>query len=61
VTYPEDGTDAQTLMRRADQAMYAAKSAGKNGFRFFGVPELNSKIGKAQDVLPVPHAAVSES
>lgn len=35
VIYPDGGTDAQTLMRHADEAMYAAKSEGKNGFRIF--------------------------
>jgi diguanylate cyclase (GGDEF)-like protein len=33
--YPENGTDAQTLTRNADLAMYLAKEDGKNGFRFF--------------------------
>jgi len=28
--YPEDGLDAETLIKRADIAMYAAKAAGKN-------------------------------
>ena len=30
---PEDARDAQTLLMRADAAMYAAKRAGKNTFR----------------------------
>jgi diguanylate cyclase (GGDEF)-like protein/PAS domain S-box-containing protein len=33
--FPADGGDADTLLRNADTAMYAAKTAGKNGCRFF--------------------------
>ncbi len=33
--FPNDGDDAMELMKRADTAMYAAKSAGNNGYRFF--------------------------
>jgi diguanylate cyclase (GGDEF)-like protein len=33
--FPGDGTDAQTLTKNADMAMYLAKEDGKNGFRFF--------------------------
>lgn len=33
--YPDDGSDAQTLLKHADQAMYAAKAAGRNGYRLF--------------------------
>ena len=32
---PEDGSDAEVLLKNADQAMYAAKSAGGNTFNFF--------------------------
>jgi diguanylate cyclase (GGDEF)-like protein/PAS domain S-box-containing protein len=33
--YPEDGASAEELIRKADQAMYAAKHAGKNQFSYF--------------------------
>lgn len=33
--YPEDGADLRTLLRHADMAMYAAKFAGRNGFRVY--------------------------
>jgi diguanylate cyclase (GGDEF)-like protein len=37
--YPEDNVDDDTLIRHADQAMYEAKSNGKNQFRFFDTRE----------------------
>ncbi|HRP96014.1 MAG TPA: EAL domain-containing protein [Rhodocyclaceae bacterium] len=37
--YPEDGDDADTLLRNADGAMYEAKKQGRNGYAFFA-PEL---------------------
>lgn len=33
--YPTDGSDAKTLTKNADMAMYLAKEDGKNGFRFY--------------------------
>lgn len=33
--YPQDGDNAETLLKHADVAMYAAKSRGRNNFQFF--------------------------
>jgi diguanylate cyclase (GGDEF)-like protein/PAS domain S-box-containing protein len=33
--YPRDGEDEQTLMKKADMAMYLAKEEGKNNFQFY--------------------------
>jgi diguanylate cyclase (GGDEF)-like protein/PAS domain S-box-containing protein len=34
-TYPIDGQDAESLMNRADNAMYEAKKHGRNNYQFF--------------------------
>jgi len=34
-TYPDDGKDAQTLLKNADIAMYRAKDKGRNTFQFY--------------------------
>ncbi|MEX3688140.1 EAL domain-containing protein [Paraburkholderia sp. BR14263] len=42
--YPQDGNDAETLMKKADVAMYRAKDMGRNTFQFFE-PEMNANVG----------------
>jgi len=41
--FPDDGHDAQTLLKHADSAMYKAKATGRNKFQFF-TPELNDGV-----------------
>ncbi|MCU7866377.1 MAG: EAL domain-containing protein [Candidatus Thiodiazotropha sp. (ex Lucinoma borealis)] len=41
--FPEDGKEADRLLRNADLAMYEAKHSGKNTYRFFS-EELNATI-----------------
>jgi diguanylate cyclase (GGDEF)-like protein/PAS domain S-box-containing protein len=37
--FPQDGSEADQLMRHADQAMYLAKQAGKNGYHLFDIEQ----------------------
>ena len=41
-TFPNDGTEAETLIANADAAMYKAKDAGRDGFQFF-TAEMNTR------------------
>ena len=40
--FPDDGADAETLIKHADMAMYSSKESGRNNFNFFS-PLMNQK------------------
>lgn len=49
--YPLNGLTTEELLKNADLAMYNAKKAGKNTYRFY-TTELNSKENKNIDIQP---------
>jgi len=46
--FPTDASDAETLLRNADTAMYEAKNEGKNTFHFYNQSMTNASIAKLQ-------------
>ena len=45
--YPDDGLDAETLIKNADMAMYQAKEAGRQSYKFF-TPAMNVRAIERQ-------------
>jgi len=54
--YPQDDSDADLLMRHADQAMYAAKQSGKNRYRLFDLAHHEAIKAQMQGVAGVRQA-----
>jgi diguanylate cyclase (GGDEF)-like protein len=55
--YPEDGDDAERLIRCADIAMYHAKESGPNTYRFFEA-EMNARAVERQWIEAALHQAL---
>jgi diguanylate cyclase (GGDEF)-like protein/PAS domain S-box-containing protein len=47
--YPDDGGDAETLVKNADTAMYQAKEKGRQGYQFFK-PAMNVRAVERQAI-----------
>jgi diguanylate cyclase (GGDEF)-like protein/PAS domain S-box-containing protein len=47
--YPDDGLDAETLIKNADTAMYQAKENGRDGYQFFK-PAMNVRAVERQSI-----------
>jgi diguanylate cyclase (GGDEF)-like protein/PAS domain S-box-containing protein len=47
--FPDNADDAAALVKNADIAMYSAKQAGKNGYRFFANPNPAPLAGAPKD------------
>jgi diguanylate cyclase (GGDEF)-like protein/PAS domain S-box-containing protein len=48
--YPNDGSDLETLLRRADAAMYRVKREGRHGYCFF-TPEMQTRSARHLQIV----------
>lgn len=58
--FPENGTDANTLIKHADSAMYQAKDMGKNNFCYY-TSELSKQIQNKLDIDMALHNALDKN
>lgn len=55
-TYPDDGTDCETLISNADRAMYRAKQLGRNTYRLY-TPQLRERARERLELETELHRA----
>ena len=58
--YPNDHSDADTLLRHADQAMYRAKELGKNRYHLFD-PDSDQKAQLQREMISRLHRALQNN
>ena len=59
-TYPNDGTNPETLIKNADIAMYRAKEVGRNNYQFF-TQALNDKAAERMEIISLLHKAIENN
>ncbi|WP_428827535.1 putative bifunctional diguanylate cyclase/phosphodiesterase [Azonexus sp. IMCC34842] len=57
--YPDDGKDAETVVKNADTAMYHAKTTGRNNYQMF-TPDMNVNAVARRSVEEALHQALEE-
>jgi diguanylate cyclase (GGDEF)-like protein/PAS domain S-box-containing protein len=54
--FPDDGTDAETLLKNADRAMYHAKEMGRNNYQFASRTAIEETTGRLSLERSLHHA-----
>ena len=58
--YPNDGNNAETLIKNADIAMYRAKELGRNNYQFFK-QSLNDKAAQRMQIISLLRKAIEQN